>query len=38
MIFAIYGSKYDYHFIIKELVGEFRGQFECVEKKTQENR
>ena len=25
------GSNYDYHFIIKELVNEFEGQFECIE-------
>ena len=24
------GSKYDYHFIIKELVEEFKGEFECL--------
>ena len=24
------GSKYDYHFIIKELTEEFKGQFECL--------
>ena len=24
------GSNYDYHFIIKELVNEFEGQFECL--------
>ena len=24
------GSKYDYHFIIKELAKEFEGQFECI--------
>ena len=24
------GSKYDYHFIIKELEEEFKGQFECL--------
>ena len=24
------GSKYDYHFLIKELVEEFKGQFECL--------
>ena len=23
-------SNYDYHFIIKELVNEFEGQFECL--------
>ena len=26
------GSKYDYHFIIKELAEEFKGQFECLGK------
>ena len=29
------GSNYDYHFIIKELVNEFVGQFECLGKKTE---
>ena len=24
------GSKYDYHFMIKELAKEFEGQFECI--------
>ena len=24
------GSKYDYHFIIKELANEFEGSFECI--------
>ena len=24
------GSTYDYHFIIKELVQEFKGKFECL--------
>ena len=24
------GSRYDYHFIIKELAEEFKGQFECL--------
>ena len=24
------GSNYDYHFIIKELVDEFEGQFTCL--------
>ena len=28
------GSTYDYHFIIKELVKEFEGNFECLGKKT----
>ena len=27
------GSKYDYHFIIKELAAEFKGEFECLGKK-----
>ena len=26
------GSKYDYHFIIKQLAKEFDGQFECLRK------
>ena len=26
------GSKYDNHFIIKELPEEFKGEFECLEK------
>ena len=26
------GSKYDYHFIIKELANESEGQFECISK------
>ena len=25
-------SKYDYHFIIKELTNGFEGQFECIDK------
>ena len=29
------GSKYDYHFIIKELAEEFKGQFECLGKNTE---
>ena len=29
------GSKYDYHFIIKELVEEFKGEFECLGEKTE---
>ena len=29
------GSKYDYHFIIKELAEEFKGQFECFREKTE---
>ena len=29
------GSKYDYHFIIKELSEEFKGQFECLGENTE---
>ena len=29
------GSKYDYHFIIKELVKEFEGNFECLGENTE---
>ena len=29
------GSTYDYHFIIKELVKEFEGNFECVGENTE---
>ena len=29
------GSTYDYHFIIKELVKEFEGNFECLDKNTE---
>ena len=29
------GSKYDYHFIIKELVNDFKGQFEYSGEKTE---
>ena len=29
------GSTYDYHFIIKELVKEFEGNFECLEGSTE---
>ena len=29
------GSKYDYHFIIRELAEEFKGQFECLGENTQ---
>ena len=29
------GSKYDYHFIIKELVEEFEGEFECLDENTE---
>ena len=28
------GSKYDYHFLIKELAKGFKGQFECLGKNT----
>ena len=28
-------SNYDYHFIIKELANEFKGQFECLEEDTE---
>ena len=31
------GTTYDYHFIIKELPGEFNGQFECLEENTEKN-
>ena len=29
------GSKYDYHFIIKELTSEFEGNFECLGENTE---
>ena len=29
------GSIYDYHFLIKELVEEFKGQFECLGENTE---
>ena len=29
------GSTYDYHFIIKQLVKEFKGNFDCLGEKTQ---
>ena len=29
------GSNRDYHFIIKELANEFKGQFECLGENTQ---
>ena len=29
------GSRYDYHFIIKELSEEFEGQFECLGQNTE---
>ena len=28
-------TNYDYHFIIKELANEFKGQFECLEENTE---
>ena len=31
------GSTYDYHFIIKELVKEFEGNFECLGENTEKN-
>ena len=31
------GSKYDYHFIIKELAEEFKGQFECLGENTEKH-
>ena len=30
-----HGSKYDYHFLIKELAEEFKGQFECLGENTE---
>ena len=30
------GLNYDYHFIIKKLVNEFEGQFDCLEENTEE--
>ena len=30
-----YGSKCDYHFIIKELAEEFKGEFECLGENTE---
>ena len=30
------GSTYDYHFIIKDLAGEFEGQFECFGENTEQ--
>ena len=32
-----YGSTYDYHFIIKELVEEFEGNFKCLGENTEKN-
>ena len=32
------GSTYDYHFIIKELAGEFGGEFECLGENTERYR
>ena len=29
------GQKYDYHFIVKELVEEFKGEFECLDENTE---
>ena len=29
------GSTYDYHFIIKEIAGEFQGEFECLGENTE---
>ena len=29
------GSRYDYHFIIKKLAEEFKGNFDCLEKNTE---
>ena len=29
------GSKYDYHFIIRELAEEFKGEFECLGENTE---
>ena len=29
------GSKYDYHFMIKELAEEFKGEFECLGENTE---
>ena len=29
------GSTYDYHFIIKELAEEFKGQFQCLGENTE---
>ena len=31
------GSKYDYHFLIKELAEEFNGQFECLGENTEKH-
>ena len=31
------GSKYDYHFIIKELAEEFKGEFECLGENTEKH-
>ena len=30
-------SKYDYHFIIKQLAEDFKGQFECLGENTEKN-
>ena len=29
------GSRYDYHFITKQLAEDFKGQFECLGEKTE---
>ena len=29
------GSKYDYHFVIKKLVAEFKGEFDCLGENTE---
>ena len=34
-VIIYHGSKYDYHFIIKELAEEFKGQFECLGENTE---
>ena len=33
----IHVSKYDYHFIIRELAEEFKGQFECLGENTEKH-
>ena len=33
-VFLHNGSKYDYHFIIKEFANEFEGQYECLRENT----
>ena len=32
------GSNYDYHFIIKELANEFKGNFECLGENTEKSK